>query len=241
MEGSRVLVCNGAASLLGTQSATLNTNGRLRGPWRNTATGRQTLPISSGPRSSATCSLLINRTHSARRVGVDTKPLPLRALGFSSYLRLCQLKRLYYDANSVECCGSSSVCVCGGGGTGRGVKEQTGYCIASVFPPIRDPPNTNRALGLAFLNTLWRGQELRIDRFLMALYFFFPPLLVLSGLCNVCEWIKVSCAAQRCGFVLLLVAQLPLWGGWDITWRADERRILFLTSNYRRYSIPLGV
>lgn len=96
---------------------------------------------------------------------------------------------------------------------GGGMKEQTGYCIAPVFPPIRDPPNTNRALGLAFLNTLWRGQELRIDRFLMALHFFFFPLLVLSGLCNVCEWIKVSCAAQRCGFVLLLVAQLPLWGG----------------------------
>lgn len=130
MEGSRVLVCNGAASLLGTQSATLNTNGRLRGPWRNTATGRQTLPISGGPCSSAMCSLLINRTHSARRVGVDTKPLPLRALGFSSYLRLCQLKRLYYDANSVECCGSSSV------GRGGGWRSKLVTVLLLCFLPL---------------------------------------------------------------------------------------------------------
>lgn len=66
--------------------------------------------------------------------------------------------------------------------------------------------NKNHALGLAFLSTFWRGQELRIDPFLSAEHFFLP---ILSGLCKMWRWIKVCCAAQRCGIVLL-VAQLPV-------------------------------
>lgn len=47
-------------------------------------------------------------------------------------------------------------------------------------------------------------------------------LLVLSGLCKVRGWIKVSCAAPRCGIVLL-VAQLPLSG--NITWQTGQHGI----------------
>lgn len=153
------------------KSSTLNTNGMLLGPWRTQPAADKHCQLAEGPYSSAMCSHLINKTHSLHQVQTNTKPFPW-ALVFSSYPYLCQLKRLYYDDN----CETTLRSVVEKRGL-RGVeKEQTSYCIAPLFRFLRDSlpkgPNKNHALGLAFLNTFWRGQELRIDQFLMAAYFF---------------------------------------------------------------------
>lgn len=54
--------------------------------------------LAEGPYSSAMCSHPINRTHSLHQVQ-QAQNLSLGHLVFSSYPYLCQLKRLYYDAN----------------------------------------------------------------------------------------------------------------------------------------------
>ena len=86
--------------------------------------------LAEGPYSSAMCSHLINRTHSLHQVQANTKPFPW-ALGFLLISLFMSIKRLYYDAN----CETTLRSVVERGG---GEKEQTGYCIAPLFPSIRD-------------------------------------------------------------------------------------------------------
>lgn len=55
--------------------------------------------LAEGPYTSAMCSLLFNRTHSHCIRSRQRQTLSPGHLVFSSYLHLCQLKRLYYDGN----------------------------------------------------------------------------------------------------------------------------------------------
>lgn len=105
-KGSRLLVCGRAASLLGTQS---------RQSW--IPVGACEALEGAQPPADKRCQLTAGPTHQLRvhswltghieciRSGsapIQTVPPPLGFLLFSSYLRLCQVKGLYYDANCVE-------------------------------------------------------------------------------------------------------------------------------------------
>lgn len=155
--------------------------------------------LAEGPYSSAMCSHLINRTHSLHQVQENTKPFPW-ALGFLFISLFMSIKKLYYDAN----CETTLRSVVERGG---GEKQQIGYYIAPLLASIRDllqgPERNFRACFGLLEHILKRAGTGNRPVFNGCI------LLVLSGLCKVCGWIKVSCAAQRCGIVLL-VAQLPL-------------------------------
>lgn len=128
--------------------------------------------LAEGPCSSAVYSQLITRTHPLHQVQANTKPFPW-ALGFILIFLLMSIKKLYYDANYGTVLGS--IVKTGGG------KEQASYCIAPLLLSHNSPrsirdlimgQNKNHVLGLVSLNTLWRGQILRIDQFLMAAFCF---------------------------------------------------------------------
>lgn len=133
--------------------------------------------LAAGLHSLAMCSLLINRTHSRRQVQANTKPFPW-AVGFSSCLHRCQLKRILVCYKAVRPLWGPlwKVCVVGWGGGLGGVNSLLYCSFVSVL--MRDPSpnktcNKNHALGLTILNALWRGQEMGIVPFMRSIYFFF--------------------------------------------------------------------
>lgn len=199
-----------------TKRAELNTSGSLRGPWRSAASGGQTLPINSGSYSSATCSLLINGTHSVHQVRLRTKKpfhLPSGAC-FSPPISVFVKWKGFIMMLTLWRAVESRL----GGWRSRLVTVPL-----QCFLPLeihQEPKHKSRAcFGLlqhCEKRAGTRNWPFFNGRVLLLLLLF---LLVLSSWCKVCEWIKVPCVAQRCGFVLL-VAQLPLWR--DVTWKADE-------------------
>lgn len=161
-------LANCVASLLGAQSGSLNTNRRLLGPWRNIGTVDKNSQLAEGPCSSAMCSHVINRKHSLHQVQANTKPFPW-ALDFLSYPYLCQLKGVYYDANC-----ETTVLIVVENWRRKGANLLL-YCtfVSAHKRCLPADLNKNHALGLASLNTFWRGQEQRVDPFLMATLFGF--------------------------------------------------------------------
>lgn len=168
--------------------------------------------LAAGLHSLAMCSLLINRTHSRRQVQANTKPFPW-AVGFSSCLHRCQLKRFLLFSKAVRpLWGPLWKVWVVGWGVGVGVNSLL-YCFfVSVL--MRDPSpnktrNKNHALGLTILNALKRTGNGNCPLYEVYLFFF---LLVLSGFWKVEKKILLCCPEVH-GFVQLLVGQLLLWDG----------------------------
>lgn len=84
--------------------------------------------LAAGLHSLAMCSLLINRTHSRRQVQANTKPFPW-AVGFSSCLHRCQLKRFlgFFTKLWDHSEDRYGKCVWWGG------REWTHYCTVPLF------------------------------------------------------------------------------------------------------------
>lgn len=88
--------------------------------------------LAAGLHSLAMCSLLINRTHSRRQVQANTKPFPW-AVGFSSCLHRCQLKRFLVFYKAVRPLWGPLWKVCVVGCVGGGWREWTHYCTVPLF------------------------------------------------------------------------------------------------------------
>lgn len=119
------------------------------------------------------------------------------------------MKGLYYDAN----CAESRL---------PGWRSRLVTVPLQCFLPLeiqQEPKHQSHACFGLFQHSEKRAGTPNWPFFNGLLLLLLSLFLGLSSCSKLCKRIKVSCVAQRCGFVRL-VAQLPLWG--DVIWKADE-------------------